>query len=85
MQFLPEERDLHRLPRQFIVNVLFTVVGNDIVRWVNDVVDERNQKVAEQKKMLIDLDPEIAKAFQKSTSVPGKCFSIFQIVPKLAV
>ena len=60
LQHLPEERDMHRLPRQFVVNVLYTILGDQVADWVKSMVETRNSKLAEKRKMLLDLDPEIA-------------------------
>ena len=35
MNYLPEERDMHRLPRYFIVNVVYTIVGQPIKDFVS--------------------------------------------------
>jgi hypothetical protein len=39
---MPEEKDMHRLPRQWIVNMLFTIVGEPISAWVSLLIEERN-------------------------------------------
>ena len=31
--YLPDERDLHRLPRQFLINVVYTIMGEDFKQW----------------------------------------------------
>ena len=33
--YFPDLRDIHRLPRQFVVNVVFTLVGKPISDWVS--------------------------------------------------
>ena len=40
---------------------------------VLEVIESRNMKIVEGSNLLIDLDPEIAVAFIKSTSVSIKC------------
>ena len=57
---------------QWLINVMFTVVGQPLSRWVSQVIEQRNAKITLSRKLLIDLDPEIASAFNSSTSVSGK-------------
>ena len=33
-KYLPDERDMHRLPRQWIISVIYTVVGEPFADWV---------------------------------------------------
>ena len=63
MSYLPDKRDLHRLPRQFIVNVLHTKVGEPIRLMVKEAIKARNDMVAENRNLIIELDPEVANAF----------------------
>ena len=41
--------------------------------WVHGRVEARNQKVAEEGDMMIELDPEIAAIYRASNAVSGKC------------
>lgn len=72
--YLPEERDLHRLPRQFIVNIIFTIVQDPFKLWVKERIKARNDTVAENRSLLISLDPEIAAAFRNSVNISSKSF-----------
>jgi hypothetical protein len=60
------------LPRQFLINLLFTLLGSEFSDWVNAIVEARNLKVATDRKMLLELDPDIAQAFHNSTAVNSK-------------
>ena len=44
--FFPDQKELRRLPEQFIVNVASTVIGKKFDDWVKDQIYTRNQKVA---------------------------------------
>jgi hypothetical protein len=35
LQKFPDEQDVHRLSRQWMINIMFTIVGDEIARWVN--------------------------------------------------
>ena len=42
-------------------------------KWVKEQVAERNKKLAVDKGVMIEMDPELAEAFHASTKVSGKC------------
>jgi hypothetical protein len=77
-QYLPDERDMHRLPRQFIVNIIFTIVQDPFKLWVKERIKARNDTVAENRSLIIDLDPEIAAAFRNSVNISSKQFVFSQ-------
>ena len=75
-EYLPDERDISRLPRQWIVNLIYTIVGDDFKKWVAEKVRTRNDKIASKYDLMLDLDPQIAKAFLASTMVSSKYYHI---------
>ena len=56
--------ELPKTPKQWIANVCATVLEDLFAKWVKAQVDKRHQKVAVQKDLMIDIDPEIARVFQ---------------------
>ena len=73
MECLPEEpKELRKMPRQYIANIVYTVVGKPFYDWVDERVRARNKKVTTEANMGIEMDPEIAAIFKASTSVSGK-------------
>ena len=62
------QREVLKLPRYYIANVIYTIVGEEFANWVNRRVNIRNKKVPQEENM-IELDPEIFEIYQKSTSV----------------
>jgi hypothetical protein len=40
--YLPHEREIYRLPRQFIIDILSTVVGSPFQKWVDEKVQTRH-------------------------------------------
>ena len=69
MDKLPIEKEILKIPKQWIVNLVYTVAGEPFAVWVRDKVKERNEAVALKKDLNINVDPEIAQAFQNSTAV----------------
>ena len=69
---MPDDQDIQRLPRQWIVNVIFTIVGDDFRRWVLEHIKHRNDHLAEKHDLMIELDPEIAAAFGNSLNISSK-------------
>ena len=33
--YLPEERDMHKLPRQWVINVIYSLCGDNFRQWVS--------------------------------------------------
>ena len=71
-QYLPDERDLHRLPRSWLVNLIFSVVGGPFRDWVDARVEERNAKHVDDNNKMIAVDPEVLAAFRSSTHISSK-------------
>ena len=60
---------MEKLPRAYIANVIFTIVGARFKQWVDEVIATRNKKIVEEQNLAIDMDPEIYAAFQASQHV----------------
>ena len=63
------EREIIKLHRQFVANLIYTIVGDPFKKWVDKVIEDRNAKIIDQQNLDIDLDPAIMKVFNASTSV----------------
>ena len=72
--FLPDDLDLPKVPKQWIVNVCAVVLGNEFRNWVAHQVEERNVLMCKKKEMMIAIDPQMAAKFQASTHVSRKYF-----------
>ena len=64
-----EQREIEKLPRQYIANVIYTVVGPVFKQWVDGEINKRNAKIIEDQDLAIDMDPEIHAAFMASQHV----------------
>ena len=71
-QHLPDERDRHKLPRQFVINVIYSLLGDPFRRWVSQEIKKRNDEMALKKDLIIELDPSIAAAFHESANISSK-------------
>ena len=74
--YLPDDRDMHKVPRQWLINVAYTVLGTPFKAWVENEIASRNEELAKKQKLLIEMDPEIAKAFHSSVNISSK-FIVF--------
>jgi hypothetical protein len=63
---------MKKLPKEWIGNVGYSILGNTFSNWVKDQIEARNQKLQVQGSMHIELDPDVAAAFQASTAVSRK-------------
>ena len=64
-----EQREVEKLPRQYIANVIYTVVGLVFKQWVEGEINKRNAKIIEDQNLAIDMDPEIYDAFMASKHI----------------
>ena len=60
------------LHRQYVINVIYTVVGENFQDWVDKTIRIRNKRLAEDRNLNINMDPEIAKIFKASTTISCK-------------
>ena len=72
-RYLPDMQDVHRCPRQWLINVAYTLVGKPFADWVFEKMQERNTRLVQAKDLAIQMDPEIAEIFSRSTNVSSKC------------
>ena len=73
--YLPEERDMDKVPRQWLVDVIYTVFDEDFKTWVHDLVEARNEHAKGEEEDQIVMDPEIYAIFERSTLVSRKFLS----------
>ena len=69
------ERERMKLPRGYIANVIYTIVGQDFKDQVDARVNQRHEERRHEEDMIL-MDPEIAKIFNSSHSTSGKYNSI---------
>ena len=70
--YLPDDKDIHRLPRQWLANVIYSIVGDSFGAWVSQHVKMRNDHIAEKQDLILELDPVIAAAFGNSLNISSK-------------
>ena len=63
---LPAVREIKKMPRGYICNVIYTLVGDDFGAWVKGRCKERNDRLARDHNSAIQLDSRIAAAFEAS-------------------
>jgi len=70
--YFPEERDQKKLNRQYVIDIINTIVKNPFRNWVDERIKERNDKIKESQNLNLALNTDIALAFKKSTNVSSK-------------
>jgi hypothetical protein len=65
------ERERLKLPRGYIANVIYTLVGEDFKTQVDLRVNQRHEERRQEEGMIL-MDPEIAKVFNNSQATSGK-------------
>ena len=52
------------------------MIGDTFKQWIKGRIEERNQKLADQKNLMISVDPEIARIFNDSNFISCKYIKI---------
>jgi len=71
-KYLPDAKEHHYLPRQWLINVVHTIAGDNFAQWAKYQQDQRNNKISTDHNLMIEMDPAIMKAFQDSKQVSSK-------------
>jgi hypothetical protein len=66
---LPPIREIRKMPRSYVCNVIFTCLGDKFQSWVDQRCKERNDNIAVDKDLNIQLDENVAKAFHNSNAI----------------
>ena len=69
---MPIEKELSKLPKQWICNIAFSLIGEPFRDWVMNQVEARNQKQAIERNLNIAVDPTIRALLMASTHVSRK-------------
>ena len=64
--------EIPRLPKEYLANIAYSVVKQPFSDWVKKQINLRNQKITTEQQLNIELDPELAAAFNNSTAVSSK-------------
>ena len=70
--YLPDDVDLEKIPRQWLVNVASVVIGTPFREWVSEQIEIRNAEMANKKGVMIHVDPQILERFHQSSHVSCK-------------
>ena len=73
MKHMPDEKEIPKLPKQWIINLASTTVGEQFDQWIIQKIFDRNQKLAEDNNLLISVDPEVAAAIKAPNAISCKC------------
>lgn len=57
---------MRKIPRDYLINIIYTVVGDEFEKWVMQRAKARNDKLNSSNDLLLDFDPEIVKIFESA-------------------
>ena len=72
LEYLPDAKEIHKVAKEWICNVIATILKEEFTDWMKDKVEERNELVVDKREMNIEMDPDVAAAFRASTAVSCK-------------
>ena len=65
-----DQQEREKLPRDYIISVIYTLVGKPFSDWVDQLVEERHEGVADKRELYIEMDAEIAATSRARPSAP---------------
>ena len=71
--YLPEAKELDKLPRQWVANVIYTIEGEPFAAWVEQQIARRNSKIVLNNNKEISMDADVYAAFMSSEQISSKC------------
>ena len=72
LKYMPAEEDRDALPRAWIINIFYTVLGKTFSDWVDAQLERRNKERAKEQNTEAVLLDKFAASFKASTDVSGK-------------
>ena len=69
---MPTYQELKKVPKQWIVNVAYSLIGDDFASWVMKQFTIRNQRVQMERDQMISIVPEIRAIWEASTALSSK-------------
>ena len=70
--YLPDDIDLEKAPKQWLIDVCTAVIGQPFKDWVSDKVHERNEDVVNKNDDFVLLAPKVAERIKASNRVSRK-------------
>ena len=78
MTALPDNRkEILKFNRQYLVNVVYTILGEPFAAWTRERIEARNEKVTTEKELAIDMDNEIAEVFRSVSNTASFSFLFY--------
>ena len=75
MEALPSiQKEIDRLPREYVGNIIQTLAGNAFTQWVRQKIESRNAKLQQERQMTVAMDQSILDIFNASNAISGKCY-----------
>ena len=71
-RYMPDEVDLPKVPRQWLINVMAAVIGQDFKNWVYDKIDERNVDMVYKGNNQIAVSQKVFQRLEGATQVSSK-------------
>ena len=68
MKYLPSIRkEIYRMPKSYLVSVIYTVIGDNFKAWVNARIDQRNTERSEKRDDMVEVTQDFKDAVERTT------------------
>ena len=71
-QYFPSDLEKKKLPRQWVVNVLHSLLKDQFKSWIFQRVEERNRRLLIERQQQIEIQPSFLEAFNNSSFVSSR-------------
>ena len=71
-KYLPDERDVPMLPRDYLLSLAISIVGEEFRQWVKEKVDGRHKEWVQKNDQAVEMTAEVKKAILACRKVSGK-------------
>ena len=68
MRYLPSvKKEIFRMPKSYVANVIYSVIGEPFRTWVNSRIEQRNHNILEKKDDNVEVTQEFKDAVNRTT------------------
>ena len=71
-RYFPDACEMKKVPKEWVGNMAYSILGDTFAAWVKAQINARNEKLRAHGDLYIELDPDVAAAFEASTAVACK-------------
>ena len=64
LDYIPDVIEIRKIPKQWLINMIYSLVGNPFKDLVREQIDSKNQRITVERDLMINLDPRLLQFLQ---------------------